>query len=257
MKFEQPLKNGVLLKRYKRFLADIHLPCGNNLTLHCPNTGSMLNCAEPESRVWFSWSDNQKRKYPGTWELVEVQAESTDGKQAKGLACINTGRANTVIYEAIQEGVINELEGYKNIRKEVKYGAEKSRIDLLLESDDKPSCYVEVKSVTLAVGRGWGLFPDAVSARGSKHLRELAAMCAEGYRAVLVFCVQNTLIEQVAPADHIDQAYGEALREAVAAGVEVYAYAVDITPQSLVLARRLPVHLNQGQELQALLTEAQ
>ncbi|MBU2709448.1 DNA/RNA nuclease SfsA [Zooshikella harenae] len=256
MKFEQPLKNGVLIKRYKRFLADISQPCGKKLTLHCPNTGSMLNCAKPESQVWFSWSDNPKRKYPGTWELVEVQAEPGESGQSKGLACINTGRANTVVYEGIQAGVIEPLSGYETIRKEVKYGSEKSRIDLLLESVGKPSCYVEVKSVTLAVGHGWGLFPDAVSARGTKHLRELSAMCAEGHRAVLVFCVQNTLIEQVAPADHIDSAYGKALREAVAAGVEVYAYGVNITLSSLVLDRQLPVYLSYDPELKALFDKA-
>lgn len=233
MKFDPPLMQGTLIKRYKRFLADITLPDGSELTLHCPNTGSMKNCNEPGSAVWFSDSGNPKRKYRHTWEIVSV------GEQ--GLAGINTGRANALVKEAIEAGSIPELIGYANIRSEVKYGEENSRIDLLLESPEQ-LCYVEIKNLTLGDG-DIGYFPDAVTERGRKHLRELEVMVQQGHRAVLFFCVQHTGVTVARPADHIDPKYGEALRHAHAAGVEIIAWQCEINEREIRVARPLPVEL--------------
>ena len=229
------MQSGRLIKRYKRFLADIELENGRELTVHCPNTGSMKNCADPGSAVWIQDSGNLKRKYPFGWELVQVEG--------RFWACINTGRANALIREGIETGVISELQGYESLRQEVKYGDENSRIDLLLEDQNKPCCYVEIKNVTLLENNGIGAFPDAVTARGAKHLRELMLMVEQGHRAVLMFCVANTGIERVRPADHIDPEYGQLLREAVSAGVEVYAYGARITPDEVTISRPLPVSL--------------
>ncbi|WP_428035163.1 DNA/RNA nuclease SfsA [Amphritea sp.] len=229
------MQSGRLIKRYKRFLADIELDDGRQLTVHCPNTGSMKNCADPGSEVWIQDSGNPQRKYLFGWELVQVEG--------RFWACINTGRANALIREAIETGVISELQGYDLIRQEVKYGDENSRIDLLLEASQRPLCYVEIKNVTLLEQHGCGTFPDAVTSRGAKHLRELMLMVAQGHRAVLMFCVPHTGIQQVSPADHIDPAYGQLLREAVAAGVEVYAYGATITPQEVTISHPLPVQL--------------
>ncbi|MCV6610175.1 MAG: DNA/RNA nuclease SfsA [Amphritea sp.] len=234
MKLEN-MQSGRLIKRYKRFLADIELENGRELTVHCPNTGSMKNCADPGSEVWIQDSGNLKRKYPFGWELVQVEG--------RFWACINTGRANALIREAVETGVIVELQGYDSLRQEVKYGDENSRIDLLLESESQPKCYVEIKNVTLLEGPGLGVFPDAVTARGAKHLRELMLMVEQGHRAVLMFCVPHTGIERVRPADHIDPEYGQLLREASAAGVEVYAYGARISPEEVTICRALPVEL--------------
>lgn len=234
MRFPVPLLTGRLRKRYKRFLADVVLDDGRALTAHCPNTGSMLGCHEPGSRVWLSESDSPKRKYPHTWELVEL-----DGGVLVG---INTGRANALVREAIRSGLIGELGGYDEIRAEVRYGNENSRIDFLLTGNDG-SCYVEVKNVTAAVDEGVAVFPDAVSTRGTKHLRELMDVAShEGSRAVLCYCVQRSDVREVRPADGIDPDYGRTLREALAAGVEVIAYRAKLDTQGVVLAERIPVH---------------
>ncbi|GGC70464.1 DNA/RNA nuclease SfsA [Marinobacter halophilus] len=216
MKYSEPLLEGRLIRRYKRFLADVRLPDGQEVTAHCPNTGSMLGCQPDNARVWLSQSDNPKRKLKYTWELVET---------APGVvACVNTARPNHQARHAIEAGVVAELTGYTNCRSEVRYGVEKSRIDLLLSGHpERPDAWVEVKNVTLAEG-GQGYFPDAVTERGQKHLRELMAQVAQGDRAVLLFVVNHTGIEQVRPADHIDVRYGQLLRQARAAGVEVLAY---------------------------------
>lgn len=238
MKFVPPLESAILIKRYKRFLADVILPDGSERTLHCPNTGSMLHCAEPGSRVWFSDSGNPARKYPCTWELVEVDQQHKVG--------INTGRANALIKEAISQRRIAQLTSYSSWRSEVPYGSERSRIDFLLTEDPvapNVHCYVEVKSVTLGLGGGVGAFPDAVTSRGLKHLRELMEMKAAGHRAVLLFCVQHEGIEEVRPADEIDPAYGALLREAQGSGVEVLAYRADINEQEIQLGAQVPVHL--------------
>lgn len=232
------LKPAVLLRRYKRFLADIRLPNGDEITLHCPNTGSMRNCLLPESPCWYSESTSKTRKYPQTLELV-----STPGGH---LAGINTARANELVAEALAAGTIAELRGYRQVLREQKYGVENSRIDFLLrDHPQRPQdCYVEVKNVTLMEAEGEGYFPDAVSARGAKHLRELSAMVAQGQRALLLFCVQHTGIAQVSPADSIDALYGRSLREAMAAGVEVIAYKAQLAPPQLPrLDQALPLRV--------------
>ncbi len=235
MQLVPPLQQGILLRRYKRFLADVRLASGEEITIHCPNTGSMKACLAEGSPCWFSTSDNPKRKYPNTWEIATTPAGD--------LAGINTGRANGLVQEAIELGVIAELQGYDECRTEVRYGEERSRIDLLLQGNpgDSRACYVEVKNVTLCEEGGQGLFPDAVSSRGTKHLRELALMVEQGQRAVLLFCVQHSAIERVSPAADIDPMYTATLREVVAQGVEVYAYQADLSPTEIVLRRALPV----------------
>lgn len=220
MKFEQPLLEGRLIRRYKRFLADVRLADGSEVIAHCPNTGSMLGCQPADGRVWLSRSNNPARKLLYTWELVETAPGA--------LACINTARPNSQAREAIETGGIRELAGYSRCRPEVKYGEEKSRIDLLLSGHAaKPDAWVEVKNVTLG-DNGQGFFPDAVTLRGQKHLRELMAQVALGDRAVLFFVVNHTAIETVRPADHIDRHYGQLLRQACDAGVEVIAYRANL-----------------------------
>ncbi|WP_148861561.1 DNA/RNA nuclease SfsA [Marinobacter fonticola] len=233
MKFPGPLIEGRLIKRYKRFLADVALADGTVVTAHCPNTGSMLGCKAAQSRVWLSESNDPKRKLKYTWELVETAPEQ--------LALINTSRPNRQAQAAIEAGLIPSLTGYGRMRSEVKYGSENSRIDLHLSGHAAlPDAWVEVKNVTLCE-QGAGYFPDAVTTRGQKHLRELMAQAAAGDRAVLFFCVNHTGVGSVAPADHIDAEYGRLLREAVAGGVEVMAWQAALSSIGLPLARELPV----------------
>lgn len=234
MTFEEPLVEGRLIKRYKRFLADVELPDGKVVVAHCPNTGSMSGCKAEGSRVWLSESRDPTRKLAYTWELVETGPDE--------LAMINTARPNRQVRQAIEEGIIEPLKGYATIRSEVRYGAEKSRIDLHLSGHDTaPDAWVEVKNVTLAGDDGQGYFPDAVTLRGQKHLRELMAQVDAGDRAVLVFCVNHTGIDRVAPADHIDPDYGALLRKAIAHGVEVLAWRAALSPTRLTLTDALPV----------------
>lgn len=236
MHFLPMLEEGRLLQRYKRFLADIETPAGEVLTIHCPNTGSMLNCMKPGGRVWFSRSDDPKRKLPGTWEI----SETPQGR----LACINTGRANRLVEEALRGQVIEELRGFSGLKREVPYGQENSRVDFRLDYPDG-SVFVEVKSVTLGYdGTSVAAFPDAVTQRGAKHLRELAALARQGTRAVLLYCVNLTGIDAVRPAEEIDEAYAIALREAVTAGVGVLAYGVRLDTQQIAIDRRLEVLLH-------------
>lgn len=238
MRFAQTLIEGRLLRRYKRFLADVELvERGRRVTAHSANTGAMTGCAEPGSRVWLSDSGNPQRKYPLSWEIVEARNAADDTT----LVGINTQLANRLVEEAIEQGIISALAGYRELRREVRYGSENSRIDLLLEGHDSlASCYVEVKSVTLAEA-GIAEFPDAVSARGTRHLRELITMVEEGYRAVLLFCVQRSDATEVRPADTIDPRYGATLREAISRGVEVLAWRARVTPHEIVLETELPV----------------
>lgn len=244
MKFDPPLQAATLLRRYKRFLADIRLPSGDEITIHCPNTGSMRNCLAEGQPCWYSTSDNPKRKYAHSWEL----ATTPDGD----LACIHSARANAVALAAIERGTIAELQGYSKLRTEVRYGQENSRIDIYLEREGELPCLVEVKCVTLredsAEQVNRGLFPDSVSARGSKHLRELIAMREQGHRCVLLFCALNNGIFSVAPADSIDPEYGQLLRKAYACGVEILAYGSlsgeVVSAAGVVLQDRLPVHLD-------------
>ncbi|AZG74595.1 DNA/RNA nuclease SfsA [Shewanella livingstonensis] len=222
MKFTPEFESGVLIKRYKRFLADIKLSNGQEITIHCPNTGSMKNCLFPGEKVWFSTSDNPKRKYAHTWELMQTDQQHLIG--------INTGRANALAEEAIKQQVIAELQGYDTLKREVKYGNENSRIDILLTSQNRAECYIEIKSCTL-LEEQIGYFPDSVTTRGQKHLRELMHMVTLGHRAVLLFVVQHSGITHVQPARHIDPQYADLLQQAVASGVEVLAYKTELSPQ--------------------------
>ena len=235
MMFPSPLRQATLVRRYKRFLADVEMPDGRVLTVHCPNTGSMLGCAEPGSGVWLSHSDNSKRKYAHTWELVRT---------AQGeLVGINTGRANRLVEEAIVAGRVSGLEGYSALSREVRYGRERSRIDFLLEGGDGSRCFVEVKNVNAAVDQGVALFPDAVTVRGARHMRELIHVVEQGASAVVCFCVQRADVHEVRPADAIDPGYGKALREAVASGVKAIALGAEVTPQAITLIRHVSVVL--------------
>ena len=236
MQFDPVLEEGRLVKRYKRFFADIECADGSIVTAHCANTGSMLNCMADGARVWFSRNDDPKRKLKATWELVETP----HGR----IACINTGRANRLIEEALQAGVITELAGFTQLRREVKYGEENSRADFCLMFDQR-QVFVEVKSVTLGFAdTDTAAFPDAVSTRGAKHLRELTALAEMGTRAVLIYCVNLSGITAVRAAQEIDPEYAAALAEAKTAGVEVLAYGTQITPAGIEVTQRLAVELS-------------
>jgi sugar fermentation stimulation protein A len=229
MKFDPPLHRATLLKRYKRFLADVRFEDGTELTAHCANPGSMLGLAEPGSTVWLSKSDNPKRKLAWSLELVDV---------GTSLVGVHTGRPNALVEAAIVAGEISELGGYENVRREVKYG-ENSRIDLLLESPDRPIAYVEVKSVTLSRSEGLAEFPDSKTARGAKHMTELAEMAKLGHRALVFFLVQRSDCTQMHPAADIDPKYAESLAAALAAGVEVLCYSCRINSDGIELDRPL------------------
>ena len=235
MQFSTPLERGRLIRRYKRFLADVVTDAGDDLCIHCPNTGSMLNCMGEGARVWFQRNSDPKRKLPGTWELVETP----QGR----LACVNTARANRLVEEALLAGVIGELNGFTALKREVAYGLENSRVDFRLDYPTGPA-FVEVKSVTLGFAdTAVAAFPDAVTDRGARHLRELAVLARQGLRAVQLYCVNLTGIEAVRPAGEIDPRYAAALRDAVEAGVEVLAYGVELSPEEIRLIRPLPVIL--------------
>ncbi|WP_435947223.1 DNA/RNA nuclease SfsA [Dryocola sp. BD586] len=234
MEFVPALQPATLIKRYKRFLADVLTPAGELLTLHCPNTGAMTGCATPGDTVWYSTSANLKRKYAHTWELTQTQTGD--------FICVNTLQANNVVREALKENRLAELSGYTEILSEVKYGAERSRIDFMLQADNKVNCYIEVKSVTLSE-QGSGFFPDAVSLRGQKHLRELMSVVMHGERAVLLFAVLHSAITRVSPARHIDAKYAQLLCEAQECGVEIIARRAELSARGLTLTSPLPVCL--------------
>jgi sugar fermentation stimulation protein A len=231
MHFDPELIPGRLVKRYKRFLADVVLDDGREVTAHCPNSGSMATCKDPDQPVYLQPADSPKRKLKYTWELYHSGASWVG---------INTHRSNAVVAEAVASDAVPELAGYDHARREVKYGRN-SRIDLLLESADRPTAYVEVKNATLLADDGVVRFPDAVTERGRKHLDELADMVAEGHRAVMFFLVNRADGEGFGPADRIDSAYGQRLREVAEAGVEVLAYRTTITPGGIAVAEPEPV----------------
>ncbi len=233
MRFAAPLHPGVLIQRYKRFLADVTLESGETVTAHCPNPGSMLGLKDPGSRCWLSHTDDPKRKLKYTLEVLEA-----DG----ALVGINTNRPNALAEEAIRAGRIPTLSGYDSLRREVKYGVN-SRIDLLLEREDRPACYVEVKNCHLMRTPGLAEFPDSVTTRGAKHLGELTEMVRQGHRAVQLFIVQRPDCETFAPADDLDPNYALAMRDAAAAGVEVIAWACDVTLQGVEVIREIEARL--------------
>lgn len=233
MDLPQPLIKGTLVQRYKRFLADVELESGETITAHVANSGSMMGMKEPGSTVWLSISDNPKRKLKHSWELMEI---------GDGFVGVNTSRPNHIVEEAISGGQIPELTGYPTLRREVKYG-KNSRIDLLLEAEDKPPCYVEVKNVTLSREAGLAEFPDAVTARGTKHLHELMDQVQAGSRAVMFYLVQRQDCERFSVAADIDPKYGEALREALARGVEMFCYDCHITVEKITVNNRIELAL--------------
>ena len=228
---------GRLIKRYKRFLADVRLDSGETLTAHCPNPGAMIGLQDPDARVWLSRSDNAKRKLSHTFELIET---------AGGLVGINTGHPNAVGAEAIAAGSIGPLQGYASLRREVKYG-EQSRIDILLEDPDRGKCWVEIKNVHLrrddGPNPGAAEFPDSVTTRGARHLEEMANQVRAGDRAVMVYLVQRMDCDRFCVAGDIDPAYRDALSRAMAAGVEALCVDTEITTQAIVVRRHLPLDL--------------
>lgn len=233
MRFPAPLHPGVLIKRYKRFLADVELATGETVTAHCPNPGSMMGLKEPGSRCWLSHTDDPKRKLKYTLEVLE--ADST-------LVGINTNRPNRLAEDAIRAGAIPALSGYDTLRREVKYGVN-SRIDLLLDSADRPACYVEVKNCHLMRTPGLTEFPDSVTSRGAKHLGELSEMVRQGHRAVQLFVVQRNDCEVLSPAGDLDPVYAQGLRDASTVGVEVIAWACEITLEGIDIVREIEVKL--------------
>ncbi|MBT5047676.1 MAG: DNA/RNA nuclease SfsA [Rhodospirillaceae bacterium] len=230
MQFPTPLLRGTLVKRYKRFLADVTLENGDEITAHVANSGSMLGLKEPGMEVWLSLSDNPKRKLKYSWELV---------RHGDGLVGINTMHPNKLVAEAIEDGTITELSGYDGLRREVKYG-KNSRIDILLTSESRPDCYVEIKSVTLRRDSE-AEFPDAVTARGAKHLVEMTDMVAGGARAVMVYLVQREDCAAFSIADDIDPTYAANLTKALSKGVEAICYVCRLTPEKITVEHTIPI----------------
>lgn len=231
MRFPSRLIRGTLVQRYQRFLADVRLPGGEIVTAHCTNTGSMMGCKEPGSVVYISRSDKKGRRLLYTWEIIEVD---------RSWVGINTMHPNRLVAEAIASGTIPELQGYDNVRREV-VTRQGTRLDLCLEGSNG-SCFVEVKNVTLAVD-GAAAFPDAVSERGTRHLKELMWLRRKGHRGAVVFVIQRTDCRIFRPADEIDSEYGRWLRRAIKAGVEALPYVAHVTPKEIVLKQRLPIRL--------------
>lgn len=232
MEFASPLIRGTLVKRYKRFLADVRLDGGGAVTATCPNTGTMLGLTEPGMTIHLSRSDSPSRKYAYTWEMTD--------RPGFGLIGINTARPNALVEKAIMSGAIASLAGYDSIRREVKYGTN-SRIDLLLEKKGRPPCYVEVKNVTLYRKPGLAEFPDCVTERGTKHLAELAAMAKQGSRAVMVYCIQGGGAEAFALTPDIDPIYHRAFGEAREHGVEAIAVTCHVRLEGISVDGLVPV----------------
>jgi len=235
MRFPSPLIPATLQRRYKRFLADVVLPDGEEITAHVANPGAMTGLAAPGTKVWLSKSSNPARKLPYSWELAEVDLGS--GMELVG---VNTGHPNALVAAAIADGAIAELRGYGVLRREVKYGRN-SRVDFLLEQQGKPSCFVEVKNVHLMRTKAVAEFPDSVTARGARHLEELAAMVALGHRAMMVFLIQIGSADRLALARDIDPRYGAAFDRARMQGVEAIAYRCAISAVEIAVAGAVPV----------------
>lgn len=230
MRFKQRLVPGFLVRRYKRFLADVRLDDGQIVTVHCPNSGSMLGCLAPESPVFLSRADNPARKYPLTLEMIAV-----DGRWVG----INTGLTNRLVREGLERGVIDDFGPVARIQAEVKVSA-RSRLDFCLELASGRLIYLEVKNCTLAEN-GVAMFPDAVTGRGARHLEELMALAGQGHGAAVLFCVQRGDAQTFAPAAHIDPHYAAMLQQAGKAGVQVLAWQAAVTPEAIAVSRRLPV----------------
>lgn len=232
MRFDPPLTQGRLIRRYKRFLADIELDDGSLVTAHCANPGAMLGLVAPGNRVWLSVSDKPSRKLKYSWEIVEA-----DFGAGPAFVGVNTAHPNAIVAEAIAAGFFPEFAGYAAPRREVRYGRN-SRVDILLEAEGRPPCYVEVKNVHMMRRPGLAEFPDSVTARGAKHLAELGDMVAAGARAVMVYLIQMEASAFALAAD-IDRKYAEAFALARARGVEAIAVDCRVTPSGIVVARRV------------------
>ncbi|MBL4784761.1 MAG: DNA/RNA nuclease SfsA [Cohaesibacteraceae bacterium] len=230
MNYQSPLVSGTLVKRYKRFLADIELHSGELITAHCANPGSMMGLSSPGSKVWLSRSTNTKRKLPFTWELIEVNG---------GYVGVNTALPNRIVEEAISNNKIDTFSDYDTVRREVKYGSN-SRIDLLLENQSG-QCFIEIKSVSLSRTQGLAEFPDSVTKRGAKHLDELAQIIAPGVRACMVYLVQRPDCTDFSLADDIDPVYAARFSEAKKYGVESFAFQCVISPTNISLGRSVNI----------------
>jgi sugar fermentation stimulation protein A len=227
---------GRLIRRYKRFLADVEVASGEVITAHCPNTGAMLGCREPGSRVWLSESDNPRRRYRHTWELVE----SAPGV----LVGIHTGRTNRLAAEALSQGLLGDVVKVRELKREVSVADLGCRIDFMVEAEDGPDCYLEIKNVTAAVEKGVALFPDAVSERAVRHLDSLIRLVDRGYRAALCFCVQRSDVHAVRPAAEIHPEYASALARAAAAGVRVAGFRCCVSPARIEPVDRVRVEVD-------------
>ena len=232
MRFPTPLVPARLIRRYKRFLADCRLEDGREVTAHCANPGSMMGLAEPGTRIWLEPNDDPKKKLKFGWRLVDHENGHFTG--------VDTSIPNRALRTTLTAGKIEPLSAYDQVRAEVKYG-QNSRIDFLLSADGLPDAYVEVKSVTLSRQSGLAEFPDSVTARGAKHLAELAAMAQAGHRAILFYLVQRTDCRQVSVARDIDATYAQAFDTACAAGLDVIAYDTLITPDDINIGKRLEI----------------
>ena len=235
MRYQPQLIPATLIRRYKRFLADVTLDSGEEITVHTPNTGSMMGCSEPGSRIWLRDSNNPKRKYRYSW----VMSQNSEGI----LIGVDTMLPNQLVSEAIQNGTVTELQGYAEITQEVPYGKESSRIDLLLTDTDKIDCFVEIKNVTASTEKKVAMFPDAVTQRGSKHLRELIEVVKAGKRGVIFFCIQRSDARSFRPANEIDPVYSDTLKKAINNGVEALAYRAEISPEGVELKYPVPIHI--------------
>ena len=232
MIYSPPLIEARLVRRHKRFLADVELADGSLLRAHCPNTGAMTGCSEPGSRIWLMDSGNERRKYRYTLELVA---------SGDHWVCVNTARANQVMAAAIEDGRVPPLAGYGSLRREPMIPGGKGRFDLKLSDRARGDCYVELKSLTLGLADGYGAFPDTPSERALKHVAELRRVRSElQCRAVLMFCVMRSGVRIATTADAVQPAYGEQVRQAMAEGVEVYAWRCLPTQQALMVDGRLP-----------------
>ena len=240
MKFDPPLLQGRFQRRYKRFFADVILDSGELIVAHCPNTGSMKNCLVKDGLCWLSESDNPKRKLKYTLEAVSAEFG--------GMAGVNTGRTNKLVAEALNNNRIDELSAYTVIEPEVRFGEENSRLDFRLRrsaetENPEDICFLEVKNLTLGLDDGLGAFPDAVTSRGAKHLRELLLARQQGYRAALFYCVQHTGVNRATVAKDIDPVYAETLIEVSNAGVEVLVYGTRMSRKEFVIDRAIPFSL--------------
>ncbi len=235
MDFPSPLLRGTLIQRYKRFLADVRLDDGTQVTATCPNTGSMMGLKNPGQTVWLSTSDSPTRKYKHTWEMVEH-----DLGKGPTLVGVNTSHPNKIVADAITAGKLKPLSGYATLERERKYG-KNSRIDILLSDPAKPLTYVEIKNVHMSRVAGRAEFPDSVTERGAKHLAEMSDMVREGHRSVMIFLIQRADVTALSLARDVDRTYGEAFDRAAAAGVEMLAVRCKLSAQSIVVDKIVPI----------------